>query len=161
MPGWHRVDQVQLLTCWAAWLHFAPLPTSLPPFFLSSIPPFSIWPCSQGYTTKKEARYSQCLRSCKTFVDNYKHAHIHDFGKLVRLRLCSVGCLTVHEELAKGHALMTGAGVYSWLDRVVGGDRILFLSGWIKANIEGLKQTNKKAKKISKKNPTMLGKKTR
>lgn len=87
MPGWHRVDQVQLLTCWAAWLHFAPLPTSLPPFFLSSIPPFSIWPCSQGYTTKKEARYSQCLRSCKTFVDNYKISWFWQIGDITPL-LC-------------------------------------------------------------------------
>lgn len=36
MPGWHCVDVVQLLTCWAAWLQFTFLPL-LPPFLHSSL----------------------------------------------------------------------------------------------------------------------------
>lgn len=41
MPGWHCVDAVQLLTCWAAWLQFTFLPL-LPPFLNSSLSPLHL-----------------------------------------------------------------------------------------------------------------------
>lgn len=41
MPGWHCVDVVQLLTCWAAWLQFTFLPL-LPPFLHFSLSPLHL-----------------------------------------------------------------------------------------------------------------------
>lgn len=90
MPGWHRVDRVQLLTCWAAWLKFTLLPCSLP----SSLCPSSIWPCGQGCTNERRLAFLCGPEAERTFLCNCKQTHIHNVGKLVISHLRSAGCLT-------------------------------------------------------------------